>query len=305
VPESNPLKRSVVRHTLALVTDDDMPVNEEHFDSIPWSSLIPQNRDRPWLVYVAAGAVVALVVGVLAARSLQPASSPLDPVTASVAEVVETIAASPPTSRPMTEADLRAEIAAGEPAAGAAGAEAATMRAEWFVTDYFTRDGAGGRQAELAGALGRPTAAEDSDVTTYVEWARAWETVPEGDGRFRVSVAFRSITATDTGFVRDLTKGVAVRVQVAPDGGTRVYDLPEPTELPPSPVLTVVATPQPVPESIATEALDRAATWGDGATVVDGINDNGSWRVLIEVADDQGTIWPLVVWVDGEPNQSP
>jgi hypothetical protein len=282
------------------VTDDDMPVNEEHYDSIPWSSFIPQNRDRPWLVYVAAGAVVALVVGVLAARSLQSAAAPLDPVAASLTEVVGTIAASPPTSRPIAEADLRAEIMAGE-----AGAQAATMRAEWFVTDYLTRDGAGGRQAELAGALGRPSPTEDSAITTYVEWARAWEAVPEGDGRFRVSVAFRSITATDAGFVRDLTKGVAVRVQVAADGGTRVYDLPEPAELPPSPVLAAAAAPQPVPEPIAIRALDRAATWGDGASVVEGINDNGSWRVLIEVADDHGSVWPLVVWVDAEPTRGP
>jgi len=286
------LNRHAGSHTLPLVADDEMPVNEEHFDSIPWSSLIPQDRDRPWLVYVAAGAVVALVVGVLAARSVRSASPRLDPVPVATTEPNHANAFPPP-SRPITEADLRAEIPPGQ-----AGAEAAAMRAEWFVTDYFTQDGAGGRQAELAGALGRPLPANDSDITTYVEWARAWAAVPEGDGRFRVSVAFRSITATEAGFVRDLARAVAVRVQVAADGGTRIVDLPEPAELPPAPVLAVPPAPEAVPASIATRALDRAATWGEGATVVEGINDNGSWRILIETTDTHGTVWPLVVWIE-------
>ena len=269
-----------------------MPVNEEHFDSIPWSSLIPQTQNRPWLVYVAAGAVVALVVGVLAARSLQSASQVLDPVATAMEELTEEVAA-PPTSRPITEADLRAEIQPEKP-----GADAAAMRAEWFVTDYFTRDGAGGRQAELAGALGRPVPAMDSELTTYVEWARAWDTVPGADGRYLVAVAFRSITSTDAGFVRDLAKGVAIRVQVAPDGGTRVVDLPEPIALPPAPVLAALPGPEPVPEPIATKALEQAARWGEAATVVEGINDKGDWRILIELTDTQGTTWPLVVWVE-------
>lgn len=269
-----------------------MPVNEEHFDSIPWSSLIPQTQNRPWLVYVAAGAVVALVVGVLAARSLQSASQVLDPVATAMEELAEEVAALP-TSRPITEADLRAEIQPGE-----AGAEAAAMRAEWFVTDYFTRDGAGGRQAELTGALGRPVPTMDAEVTTYVEWARAWDTVPGADGRYLVAVAFRSITSTDAGFVRDLAKGVAVRVQVAPDGGTRVVDLPEPIDLPSSPVLAVPPAPEPVPDSVATKALEQAANWGEDATVVEGIKDNGTWRILIEVSDPHGTEWPLVAWID-------
>lgn len=274
-----------------------MPVNEEHFDSIPWSSLIPQNRDRPWLVYVAAGAVVALVVGVLAARSLQSASLALDPVAVATEEAVEN-AASPPTSPPITEADLQAEI---QP--GVAGTAAAAMRAEWFVIDYFTRDGAGGRQAELAGALGRPVPEMDSEITTYVEWAKAWDTVPEADGRYVVTVAFRSITSTGAGFVRDLAKGVAVRVQVAADGGTRIVDLPEPIDLPVSPVLAALPAPESAPEAIATAALDQAAGWGEDAAVLEGTNDNGTWRVLIEATDPHGTTWPLVVWVEAEEDR--
>ncbi len=269
-----------------------MPVDEEHFESIPWSSLIPQTQDRPWLVYVAAGAVVALVVGIVAARGLGTAAPSTDPV-ATVATAPLAPADSPATSQPISEADLRAEIQPGE-----SGSVTAAMRAEWFVTDYFTRDGAGGRDAELAGALGRPPPGTAPDVTTYVEWARAWETVNEGDGRYRVSVAFRAITDMEAGFSRGLVHGVAVRVQVGAHGGTRVVDLPEPVELPPSPTLASGPEPEPVPVGIADQARAQAASWGETATVLEGTRQADVWRVLVGVADEHGTVWPLTVWVD-------
>ncbi len=274
------------------MADQDMPVEEEHLDSIPWSSLVHQTRDRPWLVYVAAGAVVALVVGVLAARSLGA------PVTAPVAETTPppaTIAAVPPASQPLSEADLRADLQPGE-----AGAEAAAMRAEWFVTDYFTRDGAGGRDAELAGALGRPIHTAASGATTYVEWARAWETVPEGDGRYRISVAYRSITAVEAVFERGLVRGVSVRVQVGAEGGTRVVDLPEPIQIPPAPLLIAPPAPELVSESISAAAMDAAASWGEPISVVEGALVGSEWKVLVEVADEHGTVWPMIISVENE-----
>jgi hypothetical protein len=276
--------------------DDDMPVAEEHLDSIPWSALVPQTKDRPWLVYVAAGAVVAVVVGMLVARSLPNrtalAESVVVATTVPPAEQTASPTSSPPTSLLLSEADLRADL---PPTDGGAGA--AAMRAEWFVTDYFTRDGAGGREAEVAGALGRPFRSIASDVTTYVEWARAWETIPEGDGRYRVSVAFRSITATESSFQRGLVHGAAIRVQVGPNGGTRVIDLPEPVELPAAPVHAAQPAAELVSEEIATAALDAAAPWGDPITVIEGTQFGDSWKVLVEIADDQANVWPMVVWV--------
>jgi hypothetical protein len=285
------------------VSDDDMPVDEEHFDSIPWSALIPQTHDRPWLVYVAAGAVVALVVGVLAARSLRPASPAAGPA-AETSTTVQPSAAlvTPTTVLSISEADLRAEI---EPAEG--GRTAAAARAEWFVTDYYTRDGAGGREAELAGALGRPAPPAVGEATTYVEWARAWETASEGDGRFRVLVAFRSITNTDTGFMRGLVRGVAVRVQVDATGGTRVMEVPEPVELPAAPAPADLPGPETVPVDVSEQALESALGWGEAASVLEGIHGNGIWRVHVDVADEFGTVWPMVVWVDdsGHAPQTP
>lgn len=276
--------------------DKDMPVEEEHFDSIPWSSLIPQTRDRPWLVYVAAGAVVALVLGVLASRSVGTSAPAATPVTVITSPPV-TGGVVPPTSQPLSEADLRADLEPGEE-----GAVAAAMRAEWFVTDYFTLDGAGGRETELAGALGRPFYTVASDATTYVEWARAWEVVAEEDGGYRVAVAYRSITAVDGVFERGLVHGVAVRVQVGVEGGTRVVDLPEPVELPVPPTIAAPPAPELVSDTIATAALAAAAAWGDPVSVIEGTQYGSEWKVLVEVADDQGNPWPMMVTVDDGPS---
>ncbi|MDH3606664.1 MAG: hypothetical protein OER12_06680 [Acidimicrobiia bacterium] len=273
------------------MADDDMPVNEEHFESIPWSSLVAQTDARPWLVYVATGAVVALVVGLLVARSFPPTSAAPSPVVAVESSVNQTPPATSPTTL-LSEADLRAELAPGE-----SGQSAALARAEWFVTDYFTNDGAGGRSAEVTGALGRPFSSTGPEVTTYVEWARAWEVEHEGDGRYRVAVAFRSITETDKGFVRGLVHGVAVRVQVGPGGGTRVIDLPEPITFPPAPTPADLPLAGPVPEAIAEQAQVVASEWGKEATVLDGLEVGDAWRVAVQVADDIGTSWTLVVWV--------
>ncbi|MBT8247003.1 MAG: hypothetical protein HKO82_14815 [Acidimicrobiia bacterium] len=279
--------------------DDDLPVDEEHFDSIPWSSLMPQTQNRPWLVYVAAGAIVAVVIGMLAARSLPgraPVAEPVPVATTLPPQPTAPASSSPPTSLLLSEADLRADLPAAD-----GGADTAAMRAEWFVTDYFTRDAAGGRETELAGALGRPFYTVSSDVTTYVEWARAWGTIPEGDGRYRVSVAYRSITATERGFQRGLVHAVEVLVQVGAEGGTRVVDLPEPTALPPAPAPANPPAPELVSEEIAAAALEAAAGWGDPISVVEGTQYADSWDVLVEIADDHGTIWPMMVWV--EPDQ--
>jgi hypothetical protein len=32
--------------------------------------------------------------------------------------------------------------------------------------------------------------------------------------------------------------------------------------------------------------------------VIDGIKYNDAWRVKVEATDDQGTQWPLVVWIE-------
>ena len=135
--------------------------------------MVDAKADRPLLIYVAAAAVLALAVGVAVARGLGR-STVVEAAPAQLPVVTEQDVV----PEPITEADLRAPLAATE-----AGSLAAIPRAEWFVADYFTSDGAGDRDAILEEALGwDPPTVGDSE-TTYVEWARAWESIELSDGR--------------------------------------------------------------------------------------------------------------------------
>lgn len=286
---TTPFHSTLAPHTVLVVADDPFPVEEEHLESIPWASLVAQTRDRPLLVYVAAGAVVALVVGLLVARTARPGTSPT-----SLALPVESAASVVPSSTTLlSEADLRAELTSGN-----GGERAAVARAEWFVTDYFTSDGPARRDEAMAEALGRAAPPLEGDATTYVEWARAWLVEEEDDGRYRVAVSYRAITDTQAGFVRGAVRSVAVRVQVSPDGGTRVVELPEPTSLPAGPPPAYVPPPQQVPAELAARALEEADKWGDPVEALEAVELIEGWRVRVVVEDDAGVPWSLVVWLD-------
>ena len=266
-----------------------MPVQEEHYESIPWSHLVEQARPQPWPTYVAAAAIVAVVIGVVVARSSPPPVSVADEPSTSTSSTSTT------TSAPLSEQDLLATAAVADDA------QAAAMRAEWFVRDYFTVDGAGGRQEALSAALSWSPPAPDQETTTYVEWAQAWSVERTATDRYRVSVAFRSITDGAAGFARSLPRAVAVGVKVGGRGGTRVLDLPEPIELPPAPTTVPPPGPGDVPQPVSDAALDRASTWGDPVSVLEGADTGAGWRVVVTVADEFGTPWPLVVHIDEDP----
>lgn len=199
------------------MVDQGRPAEEEHYESVPWSALTAAARQPPWLVYVIAGAVVALVVGMVAARS-RPAASPPSTVT--------TLPAVAETTVPLSEADLWAGLVDHS--------RVAVMRAEWFVTDYFTVDGLESRAADLADPLGGDAPAPPETIS-YVEWARAWEVQQVSDSEYHVKVAVRLLTDSGDGFERSPVRAVGVRVRVSPDGGTRVLDIPEPLVLPDPP----------------------------------------------------------------------
>ena len=244
--------------------------------------------DRPLLVYVAAAAVLALTVGVAVARGLGRSTTATAPIALTPVTSQEAVFAEPP----ITEADLRAPLLPTE-----AGVLAVIPRAEWFVADYFTADGAGDRLAVLEDALGWSPPAAEISSTTYVEWARAWDSMELSDGRYRVLVAYRAISNLNGTFTRGPVRGVAVSVQLGADGGTRVIDLPEPVPLPPEPAAATAADAEPVPESIAESARELARSWSDDVAVVGGSELDDAWRVVIEVDVASGR-WPLVVRVD-------
>ena len=250
--------------------------------------MVDAKGDRPLFVYVAAAAVLALVVGVVVARGMGGPPAAEVATVSPVAPVVEEVVA----PEPISEADLLASLESTE-----AGALAVVPRAEWFVADYFTADGAGDRQGGLEEALGWAPPALAESPTTYVEWARAWDSIDQGDGLFRVSVAYRAISSEDGAFVRDPVRGVAVSVQLGADGGTRVVDLPSPVPIPSGPEPTIPAETGPVPDDIAAMARDLARSWSGDVTVVGGVELTGSWRVLLVVGIESGH-WPLVVSVE-------
>ena len=77
-----------------------------------------------------------------------------------------------------------------------------------------------------------------------------------------------------------------------------MVDLPEPIELPPPPTLAAPPAPELVSDTVAGAALDAAAAWGDPVVVIEGTLFGRDWKVLVEVADEHGTIWPLIVSVN-------
>ena len=114
----------------------------------------------------------------------------------------------------ITEADLRAIDV---PIADGRGEIVAQLIAEWFVTDYFTRDRSLETIRSVEALLGIDEATdlphlEDDVEDTFVEWARAFafETVEED--LVDVSVAFRTVHRGEDGFVRDPVRAVMVSI---------------------------------------------------------------------------------------------
>lgn len=287
------MKRPTTPRTVRGMDPANPVGSEEEFQSIPWSTLTMDAGRPPWLVYVAAGAVVSLVVGVLLARTFRsPTPAPAEEL-ATPTTSVESLSGPGPEPTVLEEADLRAAL---EPGSG--GIEQAVAAAEMFVREYFTVDGARDRGEALAVSLGwEPMAVEDA--LTYVEWTRAWNATESSDGHHEVSVVFQVVTSVDYLFERGPVMAVVVSLQATPDGRIYVTDLPQPA-VPP------VAAPggrepppmDEVPHAVATEARRLAARWGSDPEVLGGSETDGSWRVVVTTTDGSGTPWPLTVTVE-------
>ncbi len=184
-------------------------MESEEFEQIPWSNLVAQQDDGiDKRIYLVVGVVGVLVVAVLGMRLIGGSTQPVPPQTAAIDPppallVAEEPVSAPPTSMVIAEADLRAE----EPLTEAPTDRLTEVTAEWFVTDWFTRDGSEETirsiTATLApGLLVDVLPHETPDTITFVEWAKSVgsETTAEG---IEVTVAYRVITQTDSGFVRE------------------------------------------------------------------------------------------------------
>jgi hypothetical protein len=200
---------------------------EEH-EEIPWSMLVDHDRrarTRTW--YVAAAAILVVAVLIAGWRWIgdhrhgeTPQVAP--PITSTTATIA------PTTTALLSEADLRAV----EPGA----AELAAMaRAEWFVTDYFTMDGAPAPELLSAFAddavLPALPQLDDAAGVSVVEWARAYAFRPDPAG-YVVTVLFRTLYRNqDDRYERSPVRAVDVVVLVD-EQQTAVADLPVPSEVP-------------------------------------------------------------------------
>ncbi|MDK1017797.1 MAG: hypothetical protein QGD89_00095 [Actinomycetota bacterium] len=195
-------------------------MESEEFEQIPWANLVAQQTDGvDRRLYIAAGVIGLIVVVAFGARFLgggaQPTPPPVSVLEMPVAPVVGTQANSPTpaTSMVIAEADLRID----EPVDADLLDRFVEVRAEWFVTDWFTRDGSDETIRSIERALAPGVATGDLPHTTtppppvtFVEWARAYRTEAAPDGRLDVTVAYRAIRETGDGFVREPVRIVVV-----------------------------------------------------------------------------------------------
>ena len=279
----------------------------EDVESVPWSELLEATdpvMDRRRIAYIAAGLIAAVALGAVVARAWWSPGAPtiVAPADDTIAAPDEPVAAEAASSTVATlplysEADLMADPP--DPAT-----RAAIVRAEWFVTDYFTADyeprGSGDVRAALPGAAEIPDLPQDGlGGISYVEWARAFRVAEVGDGTYLVGVVFRALGApADGSFIRLPVRAVDVHVDVLGDGAA-VLDLPRPVTLPAGP------EPEPWPEESAdppAEVVDlaavRASAWGSEPRIVSASRIGAGWRVITTVADDVGNRWPLSIVVE-------
>ena len=220
-------------------------MESEEFEQIPWSNLVAEVKppvDRR--IYLVAGGVGVVVLLILGMRTLGSAGAPAiesqpAPTIAPVAEVAvdpvvpSTIGASVVTPvGPVSEADL---LALGGADSDDDRLELAGFTAEWFVTDFYTRDGSPATLASLREMMSQPSDddlphLDDESGDAFVEWARAFR-VDDNDATVDVSVAYRAVHAVPDGYVRDPVAAVVVTLALE-DGQWTVQALPVRTDLP-------------------------------------------------------------------------
>lgn len=199
-----------------------MNMESEELEQIPWANLVAEQTDGiDKRIYMGVGVVAILVVLIFGMRmfggSGQPVPLPMESLPAVTAVEIT------PTPSPMvvTEADLRADEA---PVPVQASSNLlAEVTAEWFVTDWFTRDGSGETVRSIRSVLSPdlqsmdlPHDEPDADVV-FVEWAKTVEIETISQATVGVTIAYRSIRQTDEGFVRNPVETVVVILDISDD----------------------------------------------------------------------------------------
>jgi hypothetical protein len=195
-------------------------VEPEEFEEIPWASLVAEQSDGvDRRIYLAVGVVGLLVVAVFGMRLFSNGSQPTPPQAIAVEPPPTTVTAKDLPSPPSTlmvvaESDLMAET----PVTPDGPDQLALVTAEWFVTDWFTRDGSEETVRSIRSALSprlevKATPHEtDGEPMTFVEWAKATRSEITAGG-VDITVAYRAIRQTDEGFVRDPVRIVTMSLE--------------------------------------------------------------------------------------------
>lgn len=199
-----------------------MNMESEELEQIPWANLVAEQTDGiDKRIYMGVGVVAILVMLIFGMRmfggSGQPVPLPMESLPAVTAVEIT------PTPSPMvvTEADLRADEA---PVPVQASSNLlAEVTAEWFVTDWFTRDGSGETVRSIRAVLSPdlqsmdlPHDEPDAEVV-FVEWAKTVEIETISQTTVGVTIAYRSIRQTDEGFVRNPVETVVVILDISDD----------------------------------------------------------------------------------------
>ena len=284
--------------------DEELP---QEYEQIPWSHLVPVQKDRSMqlalLVFVVVAALLAIVFLLRRSPEVTPAAAPSPPSSVVVTPEQPTAVPPPTTTEPpaletavlqpqiYSEADLMAALPARPELE-------AIARAEWFVTDYFTVDGdrslADGVAAALPDAVALPSS--EGQAISYVEWARAVKVADNLDGSYQVTVWFRTLAGTaESGFNRTGVRAVDVRLATDELGRLAIADIPiaqvvEPLGIAPAWPTASSASP----EVVAAAAADASVLGSDPELQTAGEDEDG-WRLVFSVGDASGLRFPIVV----------
>jgi hypothetical protein len=276
---------------------------DERVESLPWERLAtPDGVDRRRMALVAAAVVVAAVTA-SAARTLWP-SAPLTatPDTSVVVASATTETTPPTTTEParlITEADLRA--ISPEDAI-----RAVTARAQWFVTEWLTIDGATSPAAAEMMPAEASVSVLDESARSFVESAIVTSVTEVGESAWEVAVLVRSLSAFgDAGYIRIPARVFLVTVSMGEDGPF-VMDVPTPGPLPIATASSLDLVDEQAPSDVVSAAIDVMSQAGLVEEASIGSQRSADlWRVSGVVRDDAGVPIAVVVWTDSEGRRVP
>ncbi|GIU92609.1 MAG: hypothetical protein KatS3mg011_1515 [Acidimicrobiia bacterium] len=155
--------------------------------------------------------------------------------------------------------------------------------AAWYAADYFT----------------------STEPPTYVERAVPVSVERLGPELHAVVVLVQVLARDELGYRRLEPK--AVEVVVDTSDGIRVVDRPQPADTRIS-FDTVELDSTDLPQELVDRAVELATAAGSPlAETAKGAEFEGGWRIEIDVVDEAGIAWPMVVWLDhgGDPINPP